>query len=98
VDWVFDWAFTLFGLFTGTDGDLVWWGVYMTATKLTFWDHVTLLGALGIVVGYVVFRIRVAMNPSKGGCSGCGHNAECLPPSGSNASSQCAPPSTSNSQ
>ena len=58
----------------------------MTATKLTFWDHVTLLGALGIVVGYVVFRIRVAMNPSKGGCSGCGHNAECLPPSA------CAPP------
>ncbi|MBT3309667.1 MAG: hypothetical protein HOL04_00410 [Gammaproteobacteria bacterium] len=58
----------------------------MTATELTFWDHVTLLGALGIVVGYVVFRIRVAMNPSKGGCSGCGHNAECLPPSA------CAPP------
>ena len=58
----------------------------MTATELTFWDHVTLLGALGIVVGYVVFRSRVAMNPSKGGCSGCGHNAECLPPSA------CAPP------
>lgn len=53
-----------------------------SGTELTFWDHVTLLGALGIVVGYIIFRIRIALNPDKGGCgggccsSGCGPSSE----------------------
>ena len=42
------------------------------STPLTFWDHVTLMGAVAIVIGYIVFRIRIALDPKKGGCSGCG--------------------------
>ncbi len=58
----------------------------MTGNELTFWDHVTLLGALGIVVGYVIFRVRIALDPDKGGCGGC----SCSDNSGS-----CGSPPTS---
>lgn len=60
----------------------------MSSTELTFWDHVTLLGALGVVVGYIVFRIRIALNPGKGGCGGCG---------GCGGGEGCAPPPSSSS-
>ncbi len=53
-----------------------------TGAELTFWDHVTLLGALGVVVGYIVFRIRIALNPDKGGCGGgCGCSDDNCAPS-----------------
>lgn len=58
---------------------------------LTFWDHVTLLGALAIVVGYIIFRIREALNPSKRGCGGCGGGEKCCPPLNARQS-HCPPP------
>lgn len=59
-----------------------------SGSELSFWDHLTLLGALGVVVGYIAFRIRIALNPRQGGC-GCGcDSSECSPAS----SSRCSPP------
>ncbi len=53
-----------------------------TGAELTFWDHVTLLGALVVVAGYILFRIRIALTPGKGGCGGgcgCGSDTNCSP-------------------
>ena len=66
-----------------------------TGAELTFWDHVTLLGALGVVIGYIIFRIRIALNPSQGGCGGCGcsgDDSSCSPASPA-VNSSCSPPS-----
>jgi hypothetical protein len=40
--------------------------------ELTLWDHITLLGAMVVVIGYIILRVRIALNPNQGGCGGCG--------------------------
>ena len=40
--------------------------------ELTLWDHLTLIVAGLVVVGYIAFRIKEWLDPSAPGCSGCG--------------------------
>jgi len=57
-----------------------------TGADIVFWEHLILLGVLGVVVGYIAFRIRIAMNPGQSECGG-GYG-ECF----SAESTVCNPP------